>query len=96
MTRQRRPRNRDDRTGHISPLEPGDGRYVAHVEGRGRVVERRDEPFEDVGSAVAWARERAPVVLVRLDGEGFRRSAGERSFAARPWLPPWPPQSSSA
>jgi len=30
-----------------------------------------------VEAAVAWARAHAPVVLVRLDGDDFRRSAGE-------------------
>ncbi len=95
MTRQRRPRNWDDRTGHVAPVEPGDGRYVAHVEGRRSVLERHDEPFEDVQAAVAWARERAPAVLVRLDGEDFLRSAGERPLAGQPGLPPWPPQASA-
>jgi hypothetical protein len=96
MPHQRRPRNWDDRTAHVGPLEPGDVRYVAHIEGRRSVVDRHNEPFEDVRAAVVWARERAPVVLVRLDGEDFLRSAGERPFEAEPWLPPWPPQSSSA
>ncbi len=87
----RRPRNWDSRTGHVAPLQPGSARYVAHIEGRSSVVEHHGEPFDDVAAAVAWARERAPVVLVRLDGEEFERSAGERPFAPEPWLPPWPP-----
>jgi hypothetical protein len=86
----RRARNWDDRTGHVAPCDPGGGQYVAHIEGRGSVVEEPVEAFDDVHAAVRWARERAPVVLVRLDGEDFRRSAGDRPFAAEPDLPPWP------
>ena len=92
MPSPRKPRDWDDRTGHVGPLEPGSHEYVAHIEGRRSVVEDHGEPFDGVEAAVAWARERAPVVLVRLDGEQVRRSAGERSFALEPWLPPWPPE----
>ena len=87
----RRRRNWEDRTGHVAP-DFEEGKYVAHIEGRRSIVEGRREPFDGVEAAVAWARERAPVVLVRLDGENFRRSAGERPFAAEPELLPWPPQ----
>lgn len=90
MLMQRRPRDWVDRTGHVGPLEPGGTEYVAHIEGRRSVVEDCHEPFESVEAAVAWARLRAPVVLVRLDGEDFRRSAGEQPFAPEPWLPRWP------
>ncbi len=87
----RRPRNWDDRTGHVGP-DFQTGRYVAHIEGRRSIVEDHREPFDGVEAAVAWARQRAPVVFVRLDGENFLRSAGERPVAARPGLLPWPPQ----
>jgi hypothetical protein len=80
----RRPRNWDTRTGHVAPLEPGSARYVAHIEGRSSVIEDHREPFDDVGAAVAWARERAPVVLVRLDGEEFERSAGAGALGRAP------------
>jgi hypothetical protein len=87
----RRADDWDARTGHVAPLEPGGKQYVAHVEGRRSVVEDHGEPFDGVEAAVAWAREHAPVVLVRLDGEDFRRSAGERPFEPQPRLPRWPP-----
>ena len=75
----------------MAPLDPGVARYIAHIVGRRSVVEDHDELFDDVDAAVAWARERAPVVLVRLAGEDFRQSAGERQLDAEPELPPWPP-----
>ena len=87
-----RPRSWDDRTGHVAPLDPGGTLYVAHIEGRRSIVDDHGELFEGVEAAVAWARERASVVLVRLDGESFRRSAGERPFAPQPELLPWPPE----
>jgi len=88
----RRPRDWDDRTGHVAPLERDGRQYVAHIEGRQSVVDEHSEPFECVEAAVAWAQARAPVVLVRLDGENLRRSAGERPFAPEPELLPWPPE----
>ena len=65
---------------------------MAHIEGRQSVVDRPDADFGAVEDAVAWARERAPVVFVRLLGEDFRRSGGARPSAREPELPPWPPE----
>ena len=90
MTLTPEPRNWDERTGHVAPVAPGSQTYVAHIEGRRSIVADHADPFACVEDAVAWARHRAPVVLVRLSHEEFLRSAGERPFAEQPDLPPWP------
>jgi hypothetical protein len=89
MSRKRR----GDRSGHVAPDESLDpDRFVAHIEGRQLVLESAPESFADVSEAVAWARERAELVLVRLPDEHFVRSAGERAPPWDPDLPRWPPE----
>jgi hypothetical protein len=61
------------------------GRFSGHVE----TVDGLGETCEDlpVDEAIAWARERADVVLIRT-GDGDYHSAGELNPKQ---LPPWPP-----
>jgi hypothetical protein len=81
------------RTVHIAPDETlNPDRFIAHVEGRQDIVEEAPNSFATAAEAVTWGRERAPVVLIRLPGEGFYRSAGERPLPARPNMPRWPPE----
>ena len=70
------------RTGHVAPLDDASPRYIAHIEGNASVLDDAPEPFDSIDAAVEWARARAAIVLVRVAGENFRRSAGTEP-------PPW-------
>jgi hypothetical protein len=86
-------KRRGHRTAHIAPDEGWDpDRFVAHIEGRRNVLESAPGGFADVAAAVAWARERAELVYVRLPDEHFIRSAGERAPPGDPEMPRWPPE----
>jgi hypothetical protein len=86
-------KQRAHRTARIAPDEGWDhDRFVAHIEGRQSVVEFAPDGFATVEEAVEWARERAPVVIVRLPDEHFVRSAGERAPRGDPQMPRWPPE----
>lgn len=84
------------RSGHVAPDETRDpSKYTAHIEGKRSVLEHAPRPFDTVEEAVAWARERAPVVLVRLRDENLIRSAGELPLPAAPDMPRWPAERSA-
>jgi hypothetical protein len=77
-----------DRWAFVAPALD-EGRFDAHVEGRDRVVDEEPNGFGTIEEAVAWARERAEVVLVRtVDGEAYR-SAGRRPPPGRPGIETW-------
>jgi hypothetical protein len=79
-----------DRCAFVAPALD-EGRFDAHVEGRDRVVDEEPAGFESIDAAVAWARQRADVVLVRgADGEAYR-SAGRRPPPGRPGIETWSP-----
>jgi hypothetical protein len=81
------------KTAHIAPDETLDAeRFLAHVEGTQSVVERAPGAFATVAEAVESGRRRASIVLVRLPGESFTRSAGERPLPTQPDMPTWPPE----
>jgi hypothetical protein len=73
------------RSAHIAPLEDATSAYVAHVEGRRGVLEGARDEFDSIAEAVEWGRARAAIVIVRVAGEDYLRSAGEQP-------PPWDPQ----
>jgi hypothetical protein len=78
------------RTGHVAPLDEVGREYVAHIEGNTRVLDDAPAPFGSIAAAVEWARARAAIVVVRVAGETFRRSAGDEP---PPWdqrMPRWP------
>jgi hypothetical protein len=77
-------------TGHVAPLDDAGPEYVAHIEGDTRVLDDAPAPFDSITAAVEWARARAAIVVVRVAGENFRRSAGDEP---PPWdhqMPRWP------
>ncbi|MGH2511562.1 MAG: hypothetical protein ACRDGQ_02620 [Candidatus Limnocylindrales bacterium] len=82
-----------------SPIGASPACYACELlprfEGRWRRGPGRDAPFEDgpgwekVAAALAWARARADVVIVRIGAHGARFSAGT-SEPPGPGLPRWP------
>ena len=73
----------------------GESEWTATTGGTGDIDEEAD--FDTVGEAIAWARERSDIILVRLasDPEGTY-SAGTRAATwfidGTGWpFPPWPP-----
>lgn len=86
----------EGRSESLDPIETGDPRYIAHIEGRRSVLEDCGEPFESLEAAVAWARERAPTVWVRLRGEDERRPAGEAQGALHEDPSTWVPVQTAA
>jgi hypothetical protein len=77
-------------------LDDVPGRWVAHVEGKTRVVDQSHGPFDSDEEAVRWARERADRVRIRLPGENFYRSAGVEPEPGRPRWPRTPEEAKAA
>ncbi len=79
-----------ERVAFIGPANGSDAeRYVAHIQGARNVVAELDGDAT-LEVAVAWARERAPVVLVRLLEEQVHRSARAVPPPVDPTAPQWP------
>jgi hypothetical protein len=72
------------------PRAPGEPEYSAHWEAdepRPHIVEE-GPGWDNVDDAIAWGRERAPIVVVILAASDRTYSAGEQRL---PSLPEWPP-----
>ena len=77
---------------------PGEAEWSATTGGTAEIDE--DATFDTVDAAIAWGRERAEIVLVKLGGDvdavysAGRRAARWSTVDENSWpFPPWPPKS---
>lgn len=78
------------RSGHVAPVGDATSAYVAHIEGSRGVLEHAPDEFDSIAEAVEWARARAAIVIVRVAGEDYVRSAGDQPPQWDPQMPRWP------